>query len=150
MVLEDIVGPDTRLYAKSEWGPAGPLWPALSFSQQGIANRFGGIYTRGRDLVITVGTGNPKDTLDPAHRQRLMSIVDVAPNIIVATGELVEPETWKRAQLTHPGRWKLSMPISAVGHLPNSRKQGMHAGNVCMVRQPHDAGKAYSCRERGS
>jgi hypothetical protein len=61
--------------------------------------------------VITVGTGNPKDTLDPAHRQRLMSIVDVAPNIIVATGDLVEPETWKHAQQTHPGRWKLSMPI---------------------------------------
>lgn len=111
MVLEEIVGPDTRLYAKSEWGPAGPLWPALSFSQRGIANRFGGIYTRGRDFVITVGTGNPRDTPDPAHRQRLMSIVDVAPNLIVATGELVEPETWKRAQQTHPGRWKLSMPI---------------------------------------
>ena len=60
--------------------------------------------------MITVGTGNPRDTLDPAHRQRLMSIVDVAPNIIVATGDLVEPETWRRAQLTHPDRWKLSMP----------------------------------------
>jgi hypothetical protein len=111
MFLEDIVGPDTRLYAKSEWGPAGPLWPALSFSQPGVANRFGSIYTRGRDRVITVGTGNPRDTLDPAYRQRLMSIVDVAPHVIVATGDLVEPETWKHAQQTHPGRWKLSMPI---------------------------------------
>ena len=111
MVLGDLVGPETRLFAKSEWGPAGALWPALSFSQRGVANRFGSIYTRGRDLVITVGTGNPKDTLDPTHRQRLMSIVDVAPNIIVATGDLVEPETWRRAQQTHPDRWKLSMPI---------------------------------------
>jgi hypothetical protein len=111
MVLEDIVGPDSRLYAKSEWAPASALWPALSFSQRGVANTFGGVYLRGRDLVITVGTGNPKDTLDPAHRQRLMSVVDVAPNIIVATGDLVEPETWRRAQQTHPDRWKLSMPI---------------------------------------
>ncbi|WP_375787726.1 hypothetical protein ACE10Z_09725 [Bradyrhizobium sp. Pha-3] len=111
MVLEDIVAPDSRLYAKSEWAPASALWPALSFSQRGVANRFGDFYSLGRDFVITVGTGNPKDTLDPAHRQRLMSIVDVAPNVIVATGDLVEPETWRRAQLTHPDRWKLSMPI---------------------------------------
>jgi hypothetical protein len=111
MVLEDLVGPDARLYAKSEWAPASALWPALSFSQRGVANTFGGIYARGRDFVITVGTGNPRDTLDPAHRQRLMSIVDVAPNIVVATGDLVEAETWKRAQQTHPDRWKLSMPI---------------------------------------
>ncbi|BBZ92733.1 hypothetical protein [Bradyrhizobium diazoefficiens] len=111
MVLEDLVGQDTRLYAKSEWAPASALWPALSFSQRGVANTFGGIYSRGRDFVITIGTGNPRDTLDPAHRQRLMSIVDVAPNIVVATGDLVEPETWRRAQQTHPDRWKLSMPI---------------------------------------
>jgi hypothetical protein len=111
MILEDIVRPDTLLYAKSEWAPASALWPALSFSRRGLANTFGGIYARGRDFVITVGTGNPKDTLDSAHRQRLMSIVDVAPNIVVATGDLVEPETWRRAQYTHPDRWRLSMPI---------------------------------------
>lgn len=111
MLLRDLIGPTTRLYAKSEWAPAGPLWPALSFSQRGVANGFGGIYTRGTDFVITVGTANPRDTLDPAHRQRLMSLVDVAPNIIVNTAKLVDPETWERAQQTHPGRWKLSMPI---------------------------------------
>ena len=111
MLLRDLIGPTTRLYAKSEWGPAGPLWPALSFSQRGVANRFGSIYTRGTIFVITVGTANPKDTQDPAHRQRLLSLVDVAPNIIVNTGDLVDPEVWERAQQTHPDRWKLSMPI---------------------------------------
>ena len=100
MVLKDIVAPDSRLYAKSEWAAASALWPALSFSQRGVANKFGGLYSQGRDFVITVGTGNPKETPDPAHRQRLMSIVDVAPNVIVATGDLVEPETWRRAQRT--------------------------------------------------
>jgi hypothetical protein len=124
MILGDLIDHDSRLYAKSEWAPAGAQWPALSFSQRGVANRFGSIYTRGKDLVITVGTGNPRDTLDPAHRQRLMSIVDVAPNIIVATGDLVEPETWKQAQQTHPDRWKLSMPIVrcwAFSDLPEAK-----------------------------
>ena len=111
MLLRDLVGSTTRLYAKSEWAPAGPQWPALSFSQRGVANRFGSIYTRGTDFVITIGTANPRDTLDPAHRQRLMSLVDVDPNIIVNTAELVDQEAWQRAQQTHPGRWKLSMPI---------------------------------------
>ena len=111
MLLGDLIGPTTRLYAKSEWAPAGPLWPALSFSQRGVANRFSSIYTRGTDLVITVGTANPRDTQDPVHRQRLLSLVDVEPNIIVNTAELVDPETWRRAQQTHPDRWKLSMPI---------------------------------------
>lgn len=111
MILGDLIGPTTRLYAKSEWAPAGPLWPALSFSQRGVANRFGSIYTRGTDFVITVGTGDPNDTQDPAHRRRLLSLVDVAPNILVSTSELVDPEAWQRAQQTHPERWKLSMPI---------------------------------------
>ena len=111
MILGELIEPTTRLYAKSEWAPAGPLWPALSFSQRGVANSFGGIYTRGTDFVITVGTGNPNDTPDPAHRQSLLSLVDVAPNIIVSTSELVDPEAWRRAQQTHPDRWRLSMPI---------------------------------------
>jgi hypothetical protein len=110
-LLTDLIQPTTRMYAKSEWAPAGPLWPALSFSQRGVANRFGGIYTQGNDFVITVGTANSKDTQDPAHRQRLLSLVDVAPNIIVNTAELVHPEAWERAQQSHPDRWKLSMPI---------------------------------------
>lgn len=111
MILSDLIGPTTRLYAKSEWSPAGPLWPALSFSQRGVANKFGSIYTHGTDFVITVGTANPNDTKDPAHRQRLLSLVDVAPNIIVNTARLVDPATWERAQQSHPGRWKLSMPV---------------------------------------
>jgi hypothetical protein len=111
MLLRDLFGPTTRLYAKSEWAPAGPQWPALSFSQRGVANRFGSIYTRGTDFVITVGTANPRDTQNPAHRQRLLSLVDVEPNIIVNTADLVDSEEWQRAQQTHPDRWQLSMPI---------------------------------------
>jgi hypothetical protein len=74
------------------------------------AGRFGSFYVRGTDFVITVGTSNPRDTQDPAHRQRLVSQVDVAPNIIVNTEELVDPDAWTRAQETHPDRWKLSIP----------------------------------------
>jgi hypothetical protein len=126
VLLGDLVGPESRLYAKSEWAPGGPLWPALSFSRRAVANTFSGIFTRGTDFVITVGTGNPKDTQDPAHRQRLLSIVDVEPKIIVSTGDLVDPDAWKRAQQTHPGRWKLSMPIVrcwTVADFPEARKE---------------------------
>jgi hypothetical protein len=97
MLLRDLIEASTRLYAKSEWAPAGPLWPALSFSQPGVANRFGSIFQRGTDFVITVGTANRRDTQDPAHRQRLLSLVDVAPNIIVNTAKLVDPEVWEAA-----------------------------------------------------
>jgi hypothetical protein len=111
MRLGELITPNTRFYAKSEWAPAGPTWPALSFSQRGVANNFSNIYRRGNDFVVTVGTANPKDTLDAAHRQRLLSFVDVEPKIIVNTAELVDPESWQKAQQSHPGRWKLSMPI---------------------------------------
>jgi hypothetical protein len=70
MVLGELVGPNARLYAKSEWAPSSALWPALSFSQRGVANRFSTIFDRGRDFVITVGTGNSKDPPESAHRQR--------------------------------------------------------------------------------
>jgi hypothetical protein len=111
VLLKDLIEPTTRLYAKSEWAPAGPQWPALSFSRRAVANDFSRIYTRGSDFVISVGTGNPNDTQDPAHRQRLLSVVDVEPRIIVNTADLVDPDAWERAQQTHPARWKLSMPI---------------------------------------
>jgi hypothetical protein len=111
MLVRDLIGVRSRLYAKSEWGPASAEWPALSFSRRAVANAFSGIYTRGSDFVISIGTSNPKDTLDPAHRQRLLSIVDVEPKVIVSTADLVDPEAWKRAQQGHPDRWKLSMPI---------------------------------------
>jgi hypothetical protein len=111
VLFRDLIEPTTRLYAKSEWAPAGPLWPALSFSRRAVANDFSRIYTRGSDFVISVGTGNPKDTKDPAHRQRLLSVMDVEPRIIVNTADLVDSAEWDRAQQTHPDRWKLSMPI---------------------------------------
>jgi hypothetical protein len=111
VLLRNLVESNTRLYAKSEWGPAGPQWPALSFSRRAVANAFSTIFTRGTDFVISVGTSNPEDTQDPAHRQSLLSIVDVEPKIIVNTADLVDPEAWARAQQAHPDRWKLSMPI---------------------------------------
>jgi hypothetical protein len=125
VLLRDLINSTTRLYAKSEWAPAGPLWPALSFSRRAVANDFSRIYTRGSDFVISVGTGNPKDTQDPAHRQRLLSIVDVEPKYIVSTADLVDRNAWERAQQTHPDRWKLSMPIVrgwTFSDFPEARK----------------------------
>jgi hypothetical protein len=111
VLLKELIGATSRLYAKSEWAPASTEWPALSFSRRAVANAFSGIYTRGTDFVISVGTSNPKDTQNPEHRQRLLSIVDVEPKIIISTADLVDPEAWRRAQQGHPARWSLSMPI---------------------------------------
>lgn len=126
MLLNDLIEPTTRLYAKSEWGPAGPLWPALSFSRRAVANDFSRIYKRGRDFVISVGTANPRDTQDPMHRQRLLSVIDVEPKIIVNTADLVDSDAWERAQETHPDRWQLSMPIVrawTIADFPEARKE---------------------------
>jgi hypothetical protein len=57
MKLSEIVSPDTRLFVKSEFGPAGKHWPALSFSSHKVVADFRTVYRPGIDFVIYVGTG---------------------------------------------------------------------------------------------
>ena len=77
-----------------------------------IATDFQKEYRRGKDFVIYVGTSNPKDTPDEAHRQRLISLVEVEARAVVQTKDLVSPDSWKRAQEKYPGRWDYSLMLS--------------------------------------
>lgn len=114
MTLEfgSLLKSDSKLYAKSEFGPANPGWPALSFSAMKIANNFQAKYRRDRDFVIYVGTSNPADTPEPTHRQNLISVVEVEPRGVVTTKDLVDSELWRRAQAKYPGRWDYSLVLS--------------------------------------
>jgi hypothetical protein len=77
MLLQDVAGPESKFFLKSEWGPASDDWPAVSFSKQSVGRRMRGIYDPARDFVIYVGTTNPVNTPDPAHRSRLLSLVSM-------------------------------------------------------------------------
>src|SRR5947207_13991237 len=96
MKFSDIVSPDTRLFAKSEFGPVHVGWPGLSFSQHKIATDFAAIYRQDRDFVIYVGTGDPEKTEAPEHRRALLSIAAIEPRTPIRTREMVVVETWDR------------------------------------------------------
>jgi hypothetical protein len=114
MKLSDIVSPDTRLFAKSEFGPASDRWPALSFSSHKIATDFANAYRRGRDFVLYVGTGDPEKTELPEHRQRLLSLLSVEPRAPISTRDLVPADTWERTIRRWGVRWEWSLPIIAT------------------------------------
>lgn len=107
-----LLSPESKLYAKSEFGPAHSRWPALSFSSQKIASDFAKETRRGRDFVIYVGTSNPTDTPNPRHRQRIVSVIEAEPSAIVQTKQIVSPDAWAHAQATYPGRWDVSLRIA--------------------------------------
>ncbi len=114
MNLNDIVLPDTLLFAKSEFGPASDRWPALSFSSHKIATDFANMYRRGRDFVIFVGTGDPEKTELPEHRQRLLSVLSVEPRAPINTRDLVPADIWESTIRRWGIRWAWSLPIVAT------------------------------------
>lgn len=117
--LAQLLVPGSKLYAKSEFGPAHSGWPALSFSSQKIASNFAMETTRGKDFVIYVGTSNPKDTPNPSHRQRIVSVIDVEPSAIVQTKQIVSPDAWANARAMYPGRWDVSLRIARAWDVEN-------------------------------
>jgi hypothetical protein len=114
MKLAEIASPDTRLFAKSEFGPASDQWPALSFSSRKIASDFAAIYRQDRDFVVYVGTGDPEKTEKPEHRQRLLSVLTVEPRAPISTRELVPAETWKSTIRRWGNRREWSLPITTT------------------------------------
>src|SRR5690348_3131521 len=106
MTLNEVVLSDSRLFAKSEFGPASDTWPALSFSSHKIAADFANTYRRDRDFVLYVGTGDPNKTENPAHRQRLLSVLSVEPRAPISTRDLVPADSWERAISKWGIRWE--------------------------------------------
>ncbi|MGH7092313.1 MAG: hypothetical protein ACREFB_02105, partial [Stellaceae bacterium] len=111
MKFAEIVLPDARLFAKSEFGPVHTGWPGLSFSHYKIATDFAAIYRQDRDFVIYVGTGDPEKTEVPEHRRALLSIAAVEPSTPIRTREMVAVETWDRVVQKWGVRWEWSLPI---------------------------------------
>src|ERR1700693_1529077 len=111
MKLSDIVSVGTRLFAKSEFGPASDRWPALSFSSRKIATDFANAFRRERDFVVYVGTGDPDKTEVPEHRQSLLSVLSVEPRTPISTRDLVPPDVWESAVRRYGRRWEWSLPI---------------------------------------
>jgi hypothetical protein len=112
MKFAEIVSPDTRLFAKSEFGPVHTGWPGLSFSHHKIAVDFAAIYRQDRDFVIYVGTGDPDKTEVPEHRRALLSIATIEPSTPIRTREMVAVETWDQVVQKWGGnRWEWSLPI---------------------------------------
>ncbi len=111
MKLKELWQRDSRLYVKSEFGPAGSHWPALSFSSRKIASDFMASFRRDHDFVIYVGTGHPVKTEDPAHRRRLLSVISVEPRAPIATDDIVPLESWEKAVNKWGERWQWSLPI---------------------------------------
>lgn len=114
MKLGDIVPANSRLFAKSEFGPVSDRWPALSFSSHKIATDFANEYHRGRDFVIYAGTGDPKKTESPEHRQRLLSVVSVEPRAAISTRDLIPVDVWEEIVRKYGLRWEWSLPIAAA------------------------------------
>jgi hypothetical protein len=108
MILKDLISLDGRIFLKSEWGPMSDHWPALSFSKRTVGDRLRRDY---RDVILYVGTGNPKSTGNSKHRRRLLSAIKAEPNVIHQTKLLVPPQSWEEAQRDYRGRWEYSLTI---------------------------------------
>jgi hypothetical protein len=111
MKLVEITSQDTRLFAKSEFGPVHTHWPGLSFSHHKIATEFAALYRQDRDLVIYVGTGDSEKTEAPEHRRALLSIAAIEPSSPIRTRDMVAVETWGRVVHKWGERWEWSLPI---------------------------------------
>src|ERR1700741_3187798 len=108
MRLCDLIKPDGKIFIKSEWEPASPTWPAVSFSKRTVGETLQREFQPGRDAIVIIGTLNPVTT-DPQHQGRLLSVLSVEPNQILETRECIPVASWERAQRDHRGRWFWSL-----------------------------------------
>lgn len=111
MILKDVVTTDGRIFLKSEWGPISDDWPALSFTKRSLGDRLRRDFNPAKDVILYVGTSNPESTVEPQHRQRLLSVVKPEPNAIIETRLLVPIELWERTQREYGRRWEWSLPV---------------------------------------
>lgn len=110
MRLSDVLKQGSRIWFKSEWGPADNYWPAVSFSKRSVGDYLRQEFHPGRDAIMYVGTGNANTTEKPEHRRRLLSAVNIEPKQLLETRECIPIESWEQAQESFRGRWWWSMP----------------------------------------
>src|ERR1019366_2302161 len=61
---------------------------------------------------LYVGTTNPVNTPDPAHRSRLLSLVSMDPRAEYKTRDLIPEESWAWSQREHGDRWMYAFAIT--------------------------------------
>jgi hypothetical protein len=110
--LGAVLSTGSRLFAKSEFGPIGDRWPAISFSSRKIASDFASGFRRGIDFVIYIGTTDPTSTENPAHRSKVLSAITFEPNAPISTEEIVPPEAWQESIEKWGIRWEWSLPVT--------------------------------------
>ncbi len=110
MLLREVIAADGKIYLKSEFEPISDEWPAVSFTKNSVGARLRG-FNPERDIIIYVGTSRPENTPNPAHRQRLLSAIQIEPNAIHDTRDLVPAESWANWQENYRGRWGRSFAV---------------------------------------
>jgi hypothetical protein len=115
MILADMMAPEGRIFFKSEWGPIDDNWPCLSYTsrrtQTFLQRRFGD-----GDILLYVGTQNPKSTRDKAHRKKLLSALNLDPTHTFPTVEGITAERWARSQRENPGKFGLSLRVTRAAN----------------------------------
>ena len=122
MKIRDLMKTDGRIFFKSGWGQIKNDWPCVSFSHGSVGDFLQRNFEVGRDILIYVGTSDPKFTKNPDHRQRLITAVSIDPTRILDTKNFVSPETWKIAvEEFGEKRWASSMQINEVAYFINPK-----------------------------
>jgi hypothetical protein len=127
MQVADMMKLNGRVFLKSEWGQISSDWPCVSFTKRSVGERLRRDFLAGRDILIYVGTTDPKMTELPEHRSRLISAVAIEPNHILATRKTIPPDVWARSLAKWGDRWPHAMAVLDAANLigppyPNARE----------------------------
>lgn len=108
--IGQISKPQSNFYLKSEYAPISETWPILAYSSLQVKHKVQRYYQPINDFILTVGTST-KETEDPEHRSRLLSLVVVDKTKVFPTKACVSPKEWTWADTKHPGQWENAFKI---------------------------------------
>jgi len=117
MLVGDMMQPDGRVFLKSEWAPIADRWPCVSYKRSNVGLKLRSEFQPGRDVLLYVGTTDPRHTEDPDHRSRLLSAVVVQPGQELETRKIIPPETWAASVALHGERWPFSVAVVRAAQL---------------------------------
>jgi len=109
--IRDIATIDSRFFLKSEWGPVGPRWPALSFKKPRVGEFLRDNYDPSIDFILYAGTSDPKKTKNKEWRKRLLSVLVMEPGEPIRTEELVPKASLKEAIEEFGQEWPWSFAV---------------------------------------
>jgi hypothetical protein len=108
--LRDLASAETKLFLKSEYGPLSDSWPVVAFSPPALKTRLQKDYRASSDFIVYTGTSG-EDTLDEAHRGRLLSVVRIDKSKTFETSTVIPKKSWDWANRDHPGKWTYAFKV---------------------------------------